>query len=139
MTKNGLPIPANITKSDIGCDPAHFCTDYSSSSQNSLDADIDFTHGLSCLRTARVVQRSAQTYWILEFIRRLDRNKTFETIVLGCKNPERKQYVVYIYELGLEWVFNSPINDLTSGTKIHVKATNILPHNGQMTLVQVEL
>jgi len=138
MTQSGSTIPASITKNDVGCDPTIFGTKMKLPLQNFSDTDIDFTDGLSCLKAARVVQRSSQTYWMLEFIRRIDRNRIYETVVLGCRNPARKQYMVYIYELGLEWQYTSPTPDLTPGTKIIVKPTNILPHNGQMTLVRVQ-
>jgi len=140
MTQSGSTIPANITKNDVGCDPTIFGTETALPLLNFSDSEIDFTDGLSCLKAARVVQRSSQTYWMLEFIRRLARNKTktFESVILGCRNPARKQYMVYIYELGLEWQYTSPVDNLISGTKILVKPTNILPHNGQMTLVRVQ-
>ena len=138
MTQNGSPIPANITNNDVGCDLAIFSNTGTSSLVNCTDTDINFNDGLAWLKPARIVQRSSQTYWMLEFIRRMDRSKTFEAVVLGCRNPVRNQYVVYIYELGLEWQYSSPVGDLISGTKIIVRATNILPHNGQMTLVRVQ-
>ncbi|CAJ1962493.1 unnamed protein product [Cylindrotheca closterium] len=137
MKLNGSTIPSNITFNDIGCDPELFATEATLPLLNMTDTDIDFTHGLASLKAARVVQRSSQTYWMLEFIRRIDRSKTFEAVILGCRNPSRKQYMIYIHELGLEWQYTSPVDNLTSGTRMVVKATNILPRNGQMTLVRV--
>lgn len=142
MKLSGSTIPSNITSNitfnDIGCDPEISATEMASSPLNRSDTDIDFTDSLSALKTARIVQRSSNTYWMLEFIRRMDRSKTFEAVILGCRNPARKQYMIYVYELGLEWQYTSPVASLTSGTKIVVKANNILPHNGQMTLVRVQ-
>ncbi|KAL3930568.1 MAG: hypothetical protein SGBAC_011707 [Bacillariaceae sp.] len=138
MKLSGSTIPSNITFNDIGCAPEIATTEMASSPLNMSDTDIDFTDSLSALKAARIVQRSSNTYWMLEFIRRMDRSKTFEAVILGCRNPARKQYMIYIYELGLEWQYTSPVASLTSGTKIVVKANNILPHNGQMTLVRVQ-
>lgn len=138
MKLAGSAIPANITFIEIGCDPKIFSTNRTSPLLNMSDTDVDFTDNLASLRAARVVQQSSETYWMLEFIRRMDRSRTFESVILGCRNPARKQYMIYIYELGLEWQYTSPVENLTSGTKMVVKANNILPHDGQMTLVRVQ-
>jgi hypothetical protein len=75
----------------------------------------------------------------LEYIRRLGTKKSFDALVLGCTNPERRQYAIYIYELGLEWRYISPVGSLQSGTIINIKVANALPHNGQCQFVRVQV
>lgn len=141
MMDDGVAMPLGITDDDVGCDSRIFRGGAMSFKlrNTSFDMDIDFTDHFGTMKSARRVQRSSQTYWILEFIRRMDRGRNFEVVVLGCRNPARKQYAVYIYELGLEWTYSSPVGNLTSGTRFVVQATNVLPHNGQMTLVRVQV
>lgn len=65
---------------------------------------IDYSSGLGMIFAARPIQSSSSNYWHLEYIRRLVDESVdevmFESVVLGCVNPERFQYAVYVYALG---------------------------------------
>eukprot|EP00980_Cylindrotheca_fusiformis_P006495 scaffold1378_cov137-Cylindrotheca_fusiformis.AAC.8 len=141
MLRAGAEIPSSLTYTDLGCDLTDLEEAQASVLNDSvgLDTDIDYNDRLGFINSARVLQRASQRYWMLEYIKRLDSSKVFEALVLGCTNPTRRQYAVYIYELGLEWKYVSPVGSLNAGTVITVRPTNSFPHNGQMTLVRVQL
>ena len=148
MLRDGSPVPDDLTPSDIGCEMAELeAISHPSSDTNnddddddddvSFDTDIDYNDRGAFINAARILQRTSQRYWMLEYVSRLDSNKIFQALVLGCTNPARRQYALYIPELGLEWRYNSPGVSLQAGVMINVKVGNALPRNGQMTFVRV--
>jgi hypothetical protein len=140
MLRTGTEIPSNLTRADLGCDLADMEGGKAlQDADNGLDTDIDYNDRSGFIKTARVLQRASQRYWLLEYVRRLDSGETFDAMVLGCTNPTRRQYAIYVYELGLEWKYISPVANLQSGFVISVKATNVFPHNGQMDFVRVKV
>ena len=83
--------------------------------------------------------RNANKYWMLEYVRRLkdaDPELTLEALVLGCINPARKQYAIYIYELGLEWRFTSLIG-IQAGNRFKIRIGRVIPQNGQMAVIRL--
>lgn len=129
----GSPIPIQITPTDLGCD-----LPVEGHKVQSVD-DIDYKIGLALGRAARIVQRKSQEYWMFEYIRRMLAEKAeqevpFECIVLGCVDPERLQYAVYVKALGLEHRYLSEMGSLKVGQTLWLRVANANPRMGQLTL-----
>ncbi|MGK3746119.1 MAG: hypothetical protein ACI90V_012980, partial [Bacillariaceae sp.] len=60
---------------------------------------------------------------------------TLEALVLGCVNPDKRQYAIYIYELGLEWRYTSPVG-IQAGDRFKIRIGDVIPANGQMAVVR---
>jgi exoribonuclease R len=138
----GDPVPSGITSVDLGCDVPVLSEKggYSCDVANALDEDIDYSERIGLLGATRTLQRGSQRYWMLEFVRRLKEQnpgKIFEGLVLGCTNPARRQYAIYVYELGLEWKYISPVGSLQAGNRLKLKVASVLPHNGQLTFTRL--
>ena len=140
LLKIGKEIPSEITSADLGCE-------LSSPKENgafelnleNVDRDIDFSDKTNLLRPAQFVMRNSNKFWMLEHIRRIketDPQRTLEVLVLGCINPSKKQYAIFLYELGMEWRYNSPVG-IQAGDRFKARIGNVLPQNGQMTLVRL--
>lgn len=144
LRTQGDEIPEELTLVDIGVAPSEknkTLSEYTFE-DNETDVDIDFSESAGLLRPAKILQRRSNSYWILEHIRRRkmsDPEISFEVLVLGCINPARRQYAVYIYDLGFEWRYTSPVDSLQSGMRFRTKVGVVLPHNGQLTLVRLDL
>jgi hypothetical protein len=141
LAKDNSPIPSGLTRIDLGCDVALLReeAELSAGFDTNFDEDVDFGEGAGLLKAARRLQRASERYWMLEYVRRLKESnpsKKFQVLVLGCTNPARRQYAIYVYELGLEWKYISPVGSLQAGTKFSVKISNVLPHNGQLTFTR---
>lgn len=140
----GQEVPAGITALDLGLDvlrPDENIKEFLTTAY-AFDESIDYSDRAGWLRAAKTMQKNSQRYWILEYIRRMkekEPEKTFEVLVLGCTNPSRRQYALYVYELGLEWRYISPGTSLQAGMKFKMQVGNVLPRLGQLTLVRVEL
>lgn len=107
-----------------------------------FDQDIDYSDRANWVRASRFLQRNSQKYWMLEYIRRLkkkDPDQQYEVVVLGCTNPTRRQYALYIFELGMEWRYVSPGTSLQAGMRFKVQIGNVLPRLGQLTFVRATL
>ena len=95
MLREGKTIPSSISKMDLGCELPK-----KESSRAEIDT-IDYTSGLGMIFAGRPIQSSSSNYWLFEYIRRLvsssDEERMFESVVLGCINKDRFQYVVYIF------------------------------------------
>ena len=86
-----------------------------------LEMDVDFSEGKSMMRPSRSLQRSSYQYWTLEFVRRAiqeDSSFSFDAVVLGCVDPTRKQYAVYLPEIGLEHRYLSEKGFLNAGERL---------------------
>ena len=105
-----------------------------------FDHAIDYSDRTKVLGPARYVMKASNKYWMLEYIRRLyqaDSGTMFETLVLGCVNPTSRQYAIYVYQLGLEWKYTSPVG-LKAGIVLKLRIGNVIPQNGQLTFVRVQ-
>jgi exoribonuclease R len=108
---------------------------------SSLDEDINFSEGAGLMGAARMLQRQSNQYWLYEYIQRIHRNDpdtTFEAVVLGYApgiDSSKKQYAIYIYELGFEYRYTSPIN-LAPGVKLKLRVSTISPRTGVLTFVR---
>jgi exoribonuclease-2 len=140
LLNNGEEVPTGITSEDLGCELASLSKDGKSElNTEDIDSDIDYSDKIKLLKPAQFVMRNSNKFWMLENIRRIketDPQRTLEVLVCGCINPTKRQYAVFIYELGLEWRYNSPVG-IQAGDRFKARIGNVLPQNGQMTLVRV--
>ncbi|KAL3917068.1 MAG: hypothetical protein SGILL_004886 [Bacillariaceae sp.] len=130
---DGQLLPESITSTDLGCDIVENVLALSQA-----DEDIDYDDRKKMIGPISYVMRNSQKYWMLEYMRRLrDRDPGLEldALVLGCVNPAKRQYALYLSDLGLEWRYSSPVS-LQAGIKFKVRIGNIVPLNGQLTLVR---
>jgi hypothetical protein len=140
LIANGGSVPSTITRDDLGCDFSIKDDGAVELDLESADKDIDYDDRTKLLGPGRFVMKSSQKYWLLEYIRRLyesDPGLELEALVLGCVFPAKRQYAIYIYELGLEWRYSSPVN-IQAGNIFKVRIGNIIPQNGQLTFVRVQ-
>eukprot|EP00532_Pseudo-nitzschia_australis_P005149 CAMPEP_0168188690 /NCGR_PEP_ID=MMETSP0139_2-20121125/15853_1 /TAXON_ID=44445 /ORGANISM="Pseudo-nitzschia australis, Strain 10249 10 AB" /LENGTH=845 /DNA_ID=CAMNT_0008111287 /DNA_START=283 /DNA_END=2820 /DNA_ORIENTATION=- len=140
LVKKGEQIPNEITSDDLGCELPSLNEDGKLElSLEDVDKDINYNEKTSLLKPAQFVMRSSNKFWMLEYIRRLkedDPKRSVEVLVLGCVNPSKRQYAVYVYDFGLEWRYNSPCG-IQAGDRFRVQFGNVLPQNGQMTLIRM--
>jgi len=138
------PIPPGLTSSDLGCAiPTQ--VDLSIGENRSFEYFIedephdviDFKDNLALSNAARPLQRKSQEYWMFEYIRRLIEENpnevSFSCVVLGCVDPVRQQYAIYLHELGLEHRYLSEIGELEPGKSLWLKVLNINPRQGLLT------
>ena len=140
LVKNGQEIPASITSEELGCDIPTMKDGKVELNLEDIDKDIDYSDRTMLLKPATFVMRNSNKFWMLEYVRRIkesDPERTLEVLVLGCINPAKRQYSVYIYDLGLEWRYTSPVG-IQAGDRFKTRLGNVLPQNGQMTLVRVQ-
>jgi len=140
VLKKGEKVPTGITSEDLGCEFTSSNNDGKLElSLEDIDKDINYSDNTKMLRPARFVMRNSNKFWMLEYVRRLKEGNpelTLEALVFGCTNPAKRQYAIYIYELGLEWRYNSPVG-IQAGDRFFVRISNVIPQNGQMTFVRV--
>jgi exoribonuclease R len=140
LLENGQEIPPGITSEALGCElPSLNKEGKIELDTEDIDKDIDYSDRTNLLRPVQFVQRNSNKFWMLEYIRRIkeaDPQRTLEVLVLGCINPSKLQYAVFIFELGLEWRYNSPVG-IQAGDRFKARLGNVLPQNGQMTIVRV--
>lgn len=132
LLRDGAPIPSELLPVDLGCD-----LPVQGHKIQTVD-EIDYKVGLALAGAARVVQRKSQAYWMFEYIRRMlventEQEVSFECIVLGCVNPERLQYAVYVKELGLEHRYLSEMGSLKVGQTLWLKVATVNPRVGMLT------
>lgn len=106
-----------------------------------LDHDVNFFEGGGLVGAARTLQRLSQQYWLYEHVRRQrekDPDRLYSAIVLGCVDPERQLYAVYVESLGLEHRFAAPggRGRLEVGARLQLRVDSVLPRVGTLTFVQ---
>ena len=140
LLRDEQEVPAGISSEDLGYEPSTLNNDAAElNPEESIDEDIDYGDRTKLLKPAQFVMRNSNKFWMLEYIRRIKESnpkQTLEVLVLGCINPQKRQYAVFIYDLGLEWRYNSPVG-IQAGDRFKARLGNVLPQNGQMTLVRV--
>ena len=139
LLANGEKIPTEITSEDLGCELRSPNNDGKVElSLENIDKDIDYSDKIKLLGPAKFVMRNTNKFWMLEYVRRLkdaDPELTLEALVLGCVNPDKRQYAIYIYELGLEWRYTSPVG-IQAGDRFKIRIGDVIPANGQMAVVR---
>ena len=143
MLQKGMPIPTQITGMDLGYDISelNLTTTPAATSSDSLVMPaidpIDYTSALGQIFAARPVQFSSSNYWLYEYIRQLvdksDKEVMFESVVLGCVNSNRGQYVVYVYALGIEHRYLSETGKLEEGKRLWLKVSSVNPRMELLT------
>ena len=144
LLQMGEKIPAGMRDIDLGLPRRTISSDGKLGSKaiyrDQLDNDVDYREGGGLLGAARMLQRQSHQYWLFEYIRRIheeDPDRTYETVILGCVDPERGQYAIYVYELGFEYRFVSKgVSRLDSGLKIHLRVDRVSPRNGILNFVR---
>mmetsp|Transcript_23264 Transcript_23264/g.39503 ORF Transcript_23264/g.39503 Transcript_23264/m.39503 type:complete len:403 (-) Transcript_23264:65-1273(-) len=134
-------IPSEISSSDVGFD-LDLLKDGGVVESSDLDTDIDFSERQAMPGVARLVQRQVYRYWTLEYIRRrteADPTYSFDALVLGCTDPERLQYAVYLPEVAHEHKYVSQKGFLNAGERYRLRAQSVNPINGLMTLTLANL
>jgi exoribonuclease R len=106
-----------------------------------LDSDIDFNYGKSLVAASKSVHRHSQQYWLFEYIRRqIQRQEStlssiqLDGIVLGCVDPDRLQYAIYLPEIGYEHRYVSQKGFLQVGEVLKLEVESIYPRMGLLTL-----
>jgi len=130
----GIAIPKEIKSSDLGI--------HLSGKDDCIFGDpfpIDYSDGGGLVKEGRSIMKLSQTYWVLEYIRRLtigingDKNKVFESTVLGTIDNERAVHVVYIHELGFETSYRSPFK-IVIGQNLKLKVSEVDPFSNKLVL-----
>jgi exoribonuclease-2 len=132
----GESIPLELNQIDLGC-PVPDSTNDVGDYMFTVDADIDYDWGSALLKASRVVNRQSQQYWLFEYLSRkiaLGDPPSFNAIVLGCVDPERKQYAVYLPEIGFEHRYLSQKGYLQAGEVVVLKIQSVSARLGLLTL-----
>lgn len=144
LLRNGQQIPKEVSAFDLGVsaetigNDGRFSKDVITS--DDLDNDVNYLEGVGLVGAARKVQRQSQQYWLFEYIRRqkeMNPSATYSVVVLGCVDPEKRQYAVYVKELGLEHRYTSPGGRLDPGAELLVKVDIVTPRSGILSFVRV--
>jgi len=140
LLRDGSPIPSEVSSMDLGYKMSEIQQQQTTKNDNIIRAidPIDYTSGLGMIFAGRPVQSSSTNYWLFEHIRRLVKENgedevMFESIVLGCVNPDRLQYAVYVYELGLEHRYLSESGELGVGKRLWLKVVFVNPRTELLT------
>jgi len=143
LFKDGKALPAEIEDRDLGLLAGTIMDGKLAGDiliAENLDSDLDFLARIGFVGAARTLQRQSQQYWLYEYVRRLVSEhplKVFSALVLGCIDHERRQYAIYLEELGLEHTYTSPAARLDPGKTLQLKVDRVLPRSGILSFVQV--
>jgi hypothetical protein len=143
LIREGQKIPDGVTACDLGL-PEHSLSQEGTILVDSiydytLDQDVDYREGGGMFGAARTLQRQSQQYWMFEYVERqrvTQPDKIYESVILGCIDPERGQHAIYLYELGLEHRYTSPGGRLDPGVKLQLRVDNVSPRNGILSFVR---
>lgn len=130
----GQPIPPELRPEDLGCPIPGRAVN--GDGMKPFADKIDFQERQGIIGVARLIQRSSQQYWLFEYVRRLkeqDPDVIFDALVLGCVDPERQQYAIYVYDLGLEHRYVSQKQNIRIGEKLRLKVASVFPQAGLLT------
>ena len=143
MIRDGVPLPDGLSASDLGFEPTAWNPNgklvAESINGHSLDQDINCLEGAGLIGAARTLQRQSQKYWHFEYIRRLweeQPDKTYEAIVLGCADPVKDQFAIYLVDFGLEHRYTSPSGRLDSGMRLQLRVDKVSPRSGILYFVR---
>lgn len=143
LLQSGQPIPEGVSAFDLGIPPEAMGNGRLSKdavTADDLGNDINYMEGVGLIGAGKRLQRQSQQYWLFEYVRRLketDPDTTFSIVVLGCVDPEKSQFAIFVKELGLEHRYTSPGGRLEPGTELLVKVDNIQPRSGLLSFVLV--
>ena len=133
MLLDGKSLPESLIDSDLGftlkdirkaMDHEHIDKDF----------EINFNKGAGFLNAAKVLQKKSKEYWLFEYIRRHAESShppgQYEAVVLGCTDPRRLQYAIYIHKLGLEHRYVSEKGELQTGETLWLNIDTVSPRQG---------
>jgi len=144
LLESGKSIPSGITSLDLGLPDDAIGDDGTLTLEeittDMLDNDLDYLEGVGLIGVSRKLQRESQQYWLFEYIRRQqekDRGTIYNAIILGCVDPEKQQYAIYVKELGLEHRYIAPGGGVKIGDDIQLKVDTVSPRGGLLSFVRV--
>lgn len=145
LKESGYPIPEGVSAYDLGVSPDTLTNDTSRFfevpiSAHDLDNDLNYMEGVGLIGVGKKLQRQSQQYWLFEYIKRLtdiSPDTRFSVVVLGCVDPEKGQFAIFVKELGLEHRFTSPGGRLEPGAELVVKVDSVSPRSGLLSFVAV--
>lgn len=143
LFRSGASVPDGVRAVDLGIPPDAFHNgriDAKALSADDLDQDLNYMDGVGLVGAGRKLQRESQQYWLFEYVRRLKEanpETTFNVIILGCVDPERYQFAIYVKELGLEHRYISPAGRMEPGTEFRVRIDSVTPRAGLLSFVRV--
>ena len=136
MLTDKIDIPESLRDSDLGFHLQDFRQLRLIPNRTASDFEINFDKGSGFLNAAKVIQRKSKEYWLFEYIRRQGAqlvNPQYEAVVLGCTDPRRLQYAIYIHKLGLEHKYISEKGQLQIGESIWLDVSSVSPRQGLLT------
>jgi exoribonuclease R len=143
LVESGGDLPPDIVPKDLGWSGATMAAATSGGEQGdsvkAVDEDLRISEGAGLIQAARLLQRQSQQYWLYEHVRRnmeKDSKRSYTALILGCVDPDRKQYAVYLPELGMEHRYTSP-HSLDTGAKIQVIPGLVNPRAGLLSIVRI--
>ena len=145
LHKTGHCVPKGITARELGLPDNVLDNDtrmltVDAITADMLDQDIDYMEGAGLVGAARTLQRQSQQYWLFEYIQRhyvTNRNKVYNAIILGCVDPEKQQYAIYMKELGIEHRYSAPGGNVKIGDTVQLKVDQVSPRSGILRFVRV--
>jgi hypothetical protein len=143
LLRSGASIPDEVGASDLGVPPDALHDgriDTDSFALSDLDQDLDYMDGIGLVGAGKKLQRQSQQYWLFEYVRRLKEGNPdtmFNVVILGCVDPDRYQFAIYVKELGLEHRYISPAGRLEPGTEFRVRVDSVTPRSGLLSFVRV--
>ena len=147
LWQSGESVPDEIRAVDLGIPPdaLHNGCIKTTSLQLALDdtgidQDLDYMDGIGLVGAGKKLQRQSQQYWLFEYVRRLKETNpetTFNVVILGCVDPDRFQFAIYVKELGLEHRYISPAGRMEPGTEFRVRVDSVSPRSGLLSFVRV--
>jgi hypothetical protein len=134
MLLEGMTIPDSLQDSDVGYPLSDLLVDKGKAIEK---FEINFDKGAGFLNAARVLQKKSKEYWLFEYIRRNCQSShpsgQYEAVVLGCVDPQRLQYAIYIHNLGLEHRYVSEKGRLNIGETLWLNVAHVSPRQGLLT------
>lgn len=143
LLKSGASLPGEISAVDLGIPPDALHNgriDMKPITLDDLDQDLDYMDGIGLVGAGKKLQRQSQQYWLFEYVRRLKETNpdtTFNVVILGCVDPDRFQFAIYVKELGLEHRYISPAGRMEPGTEFRVRVDSVTPRSGLLSFVRV--
>ena len=134
-------VPDGVRSVDLGC-WVSVQSVIRGEAESALDEDIDYGWGKAHVFASKNLNRQSQQYWLYEYLHRQVQNgtlPTFEGIVLGCVDPERLLYAVYLPEIGYEHRFVSQKGYLDAGEVLLLKVESVNPRMSLMTLSLINI
>lgn len=136
MLADGIQYPESLKDSDLGF-PVKVTNGLAPlQCRITKDFEINFDKGAGFLNASKLLQKKSKEYWLFEYVRRigaLPSNPQYEAVVLGCTDPRRHQYAIYIHKLGLEHRYLSEKGQLRIGETLWLDVESVSPRQGLLT------